>query len=171
MMMIVLVWPLQRSFRQLVDVVDPKKRSQMMAGIGGKNTKPEIIVRKGLHARGFRYRLHDHKLPGRPDMVFPRHKAVILVNGCFWHGHGCHLFKWPSSREDFWRNKIGGTMERDLKNVKALRSAGWRVLKIWECALKGKTRLPSQTVIELAACWLSSDVCHFEIKGQTGVAD
>ena len=167
--MLVLVWPLKRSFRQLVDVVNPKKRSQMMAGIGGKNTKPELTIRKGLHARGFRFRLHYRTLPGRPDMVFPRYKAVILVNGCFWHGHGCHLFKWPSSRTDFWRNKIGRTMERDHKNDTALASAGWRVLKIWECALKGKTRLPLETVIELAASWLSSEVRHFEIEGQTGV--
>ena len=84
----------------------------MMAGIGPANTKPEMMLRRGLHAMGWRYRLHDPKLPGRPDMVFPGRKAVILVNGCFWHGHDCHLFKWPKSREQFWRHKISGNCAR-----------------------------------------------------------
>ncbi|MCY4061536.1 MAG: very short patch repair endonuclease [Chloroflexi bacterium] len=155
----------------MTDVVDPAKRSQMMAGIGGKNTTPELIIRKGLHARGFRYRLHDRSLPGRPDLVFRRYKAVILVNGCFWHGHGCHLFKWPATRVDFWRQKISDTIERDRQNAIALDRAGWRVLTIWECALKGKARLLLETVIETAACWLLSMEGAMEIKGRSDVTD
>ena len=149
----------------MVDVVNPAKRSQMMAGIGGKNTKPELLIRKGLHAKGFRYRLHDRNLPGKPDLVFPRYKSVILVNGCFWHGHGCHLFKWPSTRKEFWKRKILGTVERDLKSRKDLEIEGWRILTIWECALKGRTRLPLGKVIEMASQWLSSKTGYLEIKG------
>ena len=107
-----------------------------MSGIRGEDTRPELIVRRGLHARGFRYRLHDRKLPGKPDLVFPGPKAVILVHGCFWHGHGCHLFKWPASRIEFRKEKISGNRERDAGNLARLRDAGWRVLVIRECALK-----------------------------------
>ena len=136
-----------------------------MAGITGKNTKPELIVRKGLHAMGFRYRLHASNLPGKPDLVFPRYKAVIFVNGCFWHGHGCRLFKWPSTREKFWKEKITGTIERDKKKLAALQSEGWRTLVIWECALKGINRLPADTAIVAAASWLVYDSLHKEITG------
>lgn len=143
-----------------------------MAGIGGKDTKPELIIRKGLHANGFRYRLHDCELPGKPDLVFPCYKSVIFVNGCFWHGHNeCHLFKWPATRVDFWKQKISDTIERDRVNRIALCRAGWRVLTIWECALKGKSRLPIESVIEMASCWLSSTACALEIKGRSDVAD
>jgi len=162
----------QRSSSRLSDVVDSAKRSQMMSGIRGKDTKPELIIRKGLYAKGFRYRLHDRELPGKPDLVFPRYKSVIFVNGCFWHGHiRCHLFKWPATRVNFWKQKINDTIERDLHNRKALEQAGWRVLTIWECALKGKTRLPIETVIEMASRWLSSTACDTEIKGRSDVAD
>ena len=141
----------------------------MMAGITGKNTKPELIVRKGLHAMGFRYRLHAPNLPGKPDLVFPRYKAVIFVNGCFWHGHGCHLFKWPSTRKVFWKEKITGTMERDKRKLAALLCEGWRTLVIWECALKGKSRLPTETVISAAAGWLESDALYSSIAGSSDV--
>jgi DNA mismatch endonuclease (patch repair protein) len=147
------------------DVVSPRKRSQMMAGIKGKDTKPELLLRKGLHARGFRYRLHDKALPGKPDMVFRRYGAVILVNGCFWHGHSCHLFKWPSSREQFWREKIAANRERDLANSRALQNGGLRVLTVWECVLKGRTRLPVETVLDEVACWLSCGNSTSEISG------
>ena len=90
----------------MVDVVTPEKRSAMMSGIKGKNTKPEFIVRKALFKRGFRYTLHNKNLPGKPDLVFARYKAVVFVNGCFWHGHNCHLFKWPKSNPEFWKEKI-----------------------------------------------------------------
>ena len=148
----------------MVDVVSAEARSRMMSGIRGKNTKPELILRKGLHARGFRYRLHA-RLPGRPDMVFPRLKAVLLVHGCFWHGHNCHLFKWPQSHNEFWRDKITGNVLRDAKSVEALRSAGWRVGIVWECALKGKTRLPEAHVIQKCSSWLRSSRRSFELAG------
>ncbi len=154
----------------MTDVVSREKRSQMMAGIGRKDTKPELIIRKGLHAQGFRYRLHDRKLPGKPDLVFPRYKSVILVNGCFWHGHSCHLFKWPSTRIQFWREKISATVERDCRMRKELDCEGWRILTVWECALKGKTRRPMEEVVETASRWLSCCAGHLEIKGRSDVA-
>jgi len=148
------------------DIVSPEIRSQMMSCIRGKDTKPELAIRKGLHAQGFRYKLHDRTLPGKPDMSFPCYKAVILVNGCFWHGHGCHLFKWPSSREEFWRKKINRNKERDAENLRALNDAGWRVLTIWECALKGRTRRPLDRVVDAAATWLISGKRNRVIQGK-----
>lgn len=136
-----------------------------MSGIRGKDTRPELIVRRGLHAMGFRYRLHDRKLPGRPDLVFPGLKAVILVHGCFWHGHGCHLFKWPASRIEFWREKISGNRERDAGNLARLGDAGWRVLVIWECALKGRLKRGGDEVSGEAARWLRSGDDYLELKG------
>lgn len=121
-----------------MDIVTPEIRSKMMSGIRGKNTKPELIVRKELFRRGFRYRLHGSQLPGKPDLVFPKYKAVILVNGCFWHGHDCKLFKWPKSNQKFWRQKINGTIERDKRNFELLAKEGWRTITIWECSLKNK---------------------------------
>src|SRR6187551_416227 len=98
-----------------------------MAAIRGRNTKPELLVRKAMHAAGLRYRLHAKDLPGRPDLVFARHRAVVFVNGCFWHQHDCHLFKWPGTRLDFWREKIGRNAINDARAIAALRHAGWRV--------------------------------------------
>ncbi len=126
----------------------------MMSGIRGKNTKPELLIRKALHARGFRFKLHSQDLPGKPDLVFPQYHAVIQINGCFWHGHQCHLFKWPSSRPDFWREKIEGNRQRDTRNVQTLLDLGWRVMTLWECALKGKKRLPLEQLTELVENWL-----------------
>jgi DNA mismatch endonuclease, patch repair protein len=123
----------------LPDVVDKATRSRMMAGIKGKNTKPEIIVRKALHAAGFRFRLHDKKLPGKPDIVLPKYKAVVFVHGCFWHGHQCEKFRWPKSRPTFWRKKILGNKERDQHARKALKSCGWKSYVIWECRISDNT--------------------------------
>ena len=147
------------------DIVDSKTRSRMMAGIRGKNTQPEIMIRRGLHARGFRFQLHDKRLPGKPDMVFPGCRAVILVNGCFWHGHDCHLFRWPSSRVEFWRQKISRTRNRDIEIRDALEAQDWRVLEIWECAMKGKTKHPISEVLDMASTWLRSGICSSEITG------
>jgi len=141
----------------LADVVDPATRSRMMSGIRGKNTKPELLIRKALHARGFRYRLHCKDLPGNPDLCLPKYRAVIFVHGCFWHGHGCHLFKWPKTRPEFWREKIRRNQEVDESAITALWSAGWRVAVIWECAIKGRqgqARLPD--VASAVAGWLVS---------------
>ena len=130
----------------------------MMAGIRAKDTRPEMIVRKGIHARGFRFRLHVKKLPGTPDLVFPCHNAVIFVHGCFWHGHGCHLFKWPRSRPEFWRKKINGNRIRHSDADSRLRRSGWRVLVIWECVLKGSKRRDREAVLDEAADWLRSSL-------------
>lgn len=140
----------------MADVVDKETRSRMMSGIRGKDTRPELLIRRMLHSRGYRYRLHDSSLPGKPDLVFPKYGAVILVNGCFWHGHNCHLFKWPSTRQDFWREKISRTREKDEENIKRLRQDGWRVLEIWECATKGKHRLAIEEIIDRTELWLQS---------------
>lgn len=120
----------------MADIVDAATRSRMMSAIRGKNTKPEISLRHELHRQGFRYRLHGQKLPGRPDIVLPKFKAVVLVHGCFWHGHGCALFKWPQTRAEFWRAKISKTRSRDDRQLEALREAGWRVAVVWECAIR-----------------------------------
>jgi DNA mismatch endonuclease (patch repair protein) len=138
----------------------------MMAGIRGTNTRPEMLMRHGLHGRGFRYRLHVSYLPGKPDMVLARHHAVVLVNGCFWHGHDCHLFRWPGSRRDFWKQKITRNRARDIEVQNALAADGWRVLVIWECALKGRGKRPLEDVVREAAAWLKKKSGRFhEIKG------
>jgi DNA mismatch endonuclease (patch repair protein) len=137
----------------------------MMAGIRGKNTRPELIIRRGLHALGFRFRLHDRKLPGAPDLVLPRWRAVILVHGCFWHGHDCSLFRWPGTREEFWRTKIGRNRIRDAEVETLLDRAGWRVMKVWECSIKGRGKIGAERVIPLIADWLRSDQRQGEIRG------
>lgn len=149
-----------------MDIVSEAIRSRMMAGIKGKNTKPELMIRSALHRAGFRFRLHKKDLPGRPDLAFPRHRAVIFVNGCFWHGHGCHLFRWPSTRREFWEAKIGTTIHRDHNQTAALHEAGWRVGVIWECAIKGRTRLPMTTITERCILWLDSNQTTMEIRGE-----
>lgn len=112
-------------------------RSEIMSRIKGKDTKPEMLVRKALHAAGFRYRLHDKSLPGKPDIVLPSRKTVIFVNGCFWHGHET-CYREPKSNKDFWVPKISRNMQRDSEKSEALRHAGWRVVVVWECELKPK---------------------------------
>lgn len=149
----------------MADIVSSEKRSLMMAGIKGKNTKPELVIRSGLHALGFRYRIHVKTLPGKPDLVFPKYKAALFIHGCFWHGHSCHLFKWPSSRIDFWTTKINRNKEIDQISAEKLRTAGWRVGTVWECSLKGKTRLPLADVIEKCGQWILSEQDTLEIKG------
>lgn len=121
----------------MADVHTPEQRSYNMSRIRGKNTKPEELVRKYLFAQGFRYRKNDARFPGKPDIVLPKYKTVIFVNGCFWHGHeGCKYFVWPKSNEQFWRNKIEGNISRDQRNAMLLRDSGWGVIVIWECQLK-----------------------------------
>jgi len=137
----------------------------MMSGIQGKDTKPELIIRRGLHRMGFRYRLHHSSLPGKPDMVFPKFGAVILVNGCFWHQHDCHMFKWPKTRREFWRKKITGNRARDIRNLEIYEKLGWKVLIVWECAVKGKARKPTSEVIQKTANWLQFESLPSEIKG------
>ena len=149
----------------MADVVDPATRSRMMSGIRGKDTKPEMLIRRGLHARGFRYRLHCKDLPGKPDLCFPKYRAVIFVHGCFWHGHDCHLFKWPKTRPDFWREKIGRNREVDQRAVGLLEATGWRVAIVWECALKGSGKQSLADVIDTCQTWLHSSESRLEILG------
>jgi DNA mismatch endonuclease (patch repair protein) len=137
----------------------------MMSGIRGKNTRPELIVRRGLHRLGFRYRLHARDLPGKPDMVLPKYRAVIFVHGCFWHGHDCHLFKWPSTRRKFWRTKITTNRAVDNRAKCSLLADHWRVAVIWECALKGRTRLSTETLLAGCRDWLISGETELELRG------
>jgi len=121
----------------MTDVHDKKTRSYNMSRIRAKNTKPEMLVRKFLHAQGFRYTLQNKKLPGKPDIVLPKYKTIIFINGCFWHGHAnCKYFVVPKTRTKFWLNKITANKTNDERAVKALRKDGWKVITIWECKLK-----------------------------------
>lgn len=137
-----------------------------MAAIRGSDTKPELLIRRGLHARGFRYKLHDRKLPGRPDLVLPKFRAVIFVNGCFWHGHGCPQFRWPATRQEFWLAKITGNMERDARNIETLLSSGWRVATVWECALKGRDMLSPVLVLDTLGQWICSGDRRLSLDGR-----
>ena len=152
----------------MTDVHSPEARRKNMAAIRGSDTQPELMVRKALHALGYRFRLHVRNLPGRPDLVLPRHHAVIFVNGCFFHGHHCRYFRWPATRAHFWRKKIGGNQERDLRNVADLRLKGWRVLTVWECALRGQ-RSRRLRALALAAAWLAGARTRGEIAQARGV--
>ena len=121
----------------MADVHTPEQRSYNMSRIHSKNTKPEELVRKYLCSQGFRYRKNDARLPGKPDIVLPKYKTVIFVNGCFWHGHeGCRYFVWPKNNAEFWEEKITGNIQRDKHNRQLLANQGWRVIEIWECQLK-----------------------------------
>lgn len=153
-------------FDYVPDIVPKAVRSRMMAGIRGKNTKPEVLIRKQLFARGYRYILHDARLPGKPDLVFPKYHAVIEINGCFWHRHKCSLFKWPTSRVDFWRRKLERNHSNDLVNGERLRAQGWRVLTLWECALRGPRRLPLEEVLTKVETFLKGDRRASLIQGR-----
>ena len=137
-----------------------------MSGIRSKNTRHEVAIRKALHAAGFRYRLHRRDLPGTPDIVLPRYRAVIFIHGCFWHGHGCHVFKWPSTRPDFWIAKIGSNRKRWEKVRAALLGAEWRQLVIWECAVKGKRRRVFVGLINEVTAWVKDGLAEHEIMGE-----
>ncbi|MCG9084115.1 very short patch repair endonuclease [Laribacter hongkongensis] len=138
----------------MTDIVDPATRSRMMSGIRGKDTRPEMLVRKALHARGFRFRLHVKDLPGRPDIVLPKFRAVIFVHGCFWHGHDCRYFKVPQTRTGFWLDKIGKNQERDRRQLEKLGQQGWRVLVVWECAIRGHGHAGVEMTANRIADWL-----------------
>src|SRR5687768_3514220 len=122
----------------MADVHSRQQRSRNMAAIRGKDTKPELAIRARLFRKGLRYRLHDGRLPGHPDLVFPRHRAVVFVHGCFWHWHGCALCKRPASRRDWWEAKLTRNRANDVRHHAALGAMGWRVLTIWECSFRGE---------------------------------
>ena len=149
----------------MVDRVDRATRSRIMASIRGADTTLELAVRKALHARGFRYRIHVKGLPGRPDIVFRRFNAVIFINGCFWHMHDCSLFRRPTSRPVFWEEKLLRNRERDARIREALHSAGWRCLTVWECSIRGPERRELGEVVEYIARWLTSVQSQSEIRG------
>ncbi len=120
------------------DIYTKVKRSQIMSKISGKETKPEIIVRKYLFSKGFRYRKNFNSLPGKPDVVLSKYKTILFVNGCFWHGHHCKAGKLPTTRKEFWKNKIGNTIKRDKRNYNELSNLGWKIIVVWQCELKNK---------------------------------
>jgi len=126
----------------MTDVFDPETRSRIMSRVKGRDTSPELIVRRMLHAMGYRFRLHDASLPGRPDIVLPRHGKIVQVHGCFWHGHrGCKRATTPASNTEFWKNKIEGNKARDSRVERRLRRWGWSVMTVWECQTKDPDRL------------------------------
>ncbi len=125
----------------MTDTVSKKRRSEIMGNVKSKHTKPEILVRHFLHSKGFRFRIHDKKLPGKPDIKLTKYKTVIFVNGCFWHGHeNCRIYVMPKSNVEFWNNKIAKNISRDRIIINNLQDLGWRVIKVWECSLKGTKR-------------------------------
>ena len=149
----------------MTDIVDQQTRSLMMSGIRGKNTKPELALRRALHARGFRFRLHSGKVHGRPDLVLPKHRAVVFVHGCFWHRHkGCRYATVPATRPEFWRAKFDANVARDRTVRTTLLDGGWRVATVWECALRKPDQVAASA--ELLSTWLPSDEDQIEIGAE-----
>jgi DNA mismatch endonuclease (patch repair protein) len=151
----------------MADRLTPDQRRLNMGRVRAKDTRPEMTVRRLLHRAGFRYRLHRRDLPGRPDIVLRRYRAAIFVHGCFWHGHDCSLFRMPATRTEFWSAKIGANRRRDEIAVAALRAAGWRSLWVWECALKGRGRLPQDMLADRIAGFITGDAL-FAVIGEMG---
>lgn len=141
-----------------------------MSGIRGKNTKPEHHIRSLLHRNGFRFRLHTKDLPGKPDIVLPRYHALVFINGCFWHGHDCHLFRLPGTQAEFWETKIARNQENDQRAINQLIESGWRVASVWECALRGKHRLTDAVIIERLAEWIRSEEIRYDLRGTSPLA-
>lgn len=150
----------------MTDLVDATTRSRMMSKIRGKNTKPEKIIRSALHQEGYRFRLHRKDLPGSPDIVLPKYQATVFVNGCFWHGHECPLFKWPKTRENFWREKITKNIQRDQKNYAELAQLGWKVCIIWECSVRGKSSQAQYVAMMKLFRWLEGETFFTEITNE-----
>lgn len=143
----------------------------MMAGIRGRNTKPEVAIRSGLHRLGFRFRLHVKEIPGRPDLYLPKHRTSVFVHGCFWHGHDCPLFKVPGTRSEFWQQKIASNRTRDATVRRQTVEAGLRHLTIWECALRGKGKLGIEATVLAAAEWVVGEEPCGELRGLLTVND
>lgn len=142
----------------MTDVHSPEVRSKNMRAIRSKDTKPELFVRRALHAAGFRYRLHCKSLPGTPDLVLRKYRTVIFVHGCFFHGHDCKYCKLPATRPEFWAEKINKNRSRDITNLSELRRFGWRTLVIWECALKqARRQRKSDGLVDAVRSWLATE--------------
>lgn len=152
----------------MADIVSAQTRSRMMSGIRGKNTKPEVLLRKMLFRAGFRFRLHRKDLPGKPDLVLTKWNSAIFVNGCFWHRHeGCRLASTPSTRPEFWQKKFAGNVQRDTRNQQDLLAAGWRVAIVWECGLRQDAEKTASDVVD----WLKSpdeQYTQFPASASTG---
>lgn len=143
-----------------------------MRAIRHKDTAPELQIRRALHARGFRFTLHNRKLPGTPDLVLPKYCAVVFVHGCFWHGHHCPMFRLPGTRTEFWQAKIEANIRRDVLSSEALIKDGWRVATVWECALRGRNRLMLGDVVEQLAAWLVDGTSEvLELHGRNSAAE
>lgn len=150
-----------------MDTVDKATRSRIMRSVRQKNTGPEMRLRSALHKRGLRFRLHDRRLPGSPDLVLPKFGAVIFVHGCYWHRHGCYRSTTPTSRTEFWTEKFDANKVRDARNIAGLREIGWRVMTVWECALIGKTAIEPEELIERVISWLVGSGRRTEVMGKT----
>lgn len=151
----------------MTDIVDQQTRSRMMSGIRGKNTKPELVLRRALHARGFRFRLHSENVHGRPDLVLPKYRAVVFVHGCFWHRHeGCRFATTPSTREEFWRKKFEANVARDEAVRGKLLEDGWRIATVWECALRKTDHVNARA--DLLSAWLRSNELQLQIGDEDG---
>lgn len=146
----------------MTDIVDQQTRSRMMSGIRGKNTRPELALRRALHARGFRFRLHSGNVHGRPDLILPKHRAVVFVHGCFWHRHeGCRYVTVPATRPEFWRAKFDANAARDGAVRTRLLEDGWRVATVWECVLRKPEQVEAST--ETLSLWLRTEELQIEI--------
>lgn len=152
----------------MADVLTPEQRRFNMSRVRSKDTRPEMLLRKGLHARGLRFRLHRKDLPGCPDLVLPKYHAVIFAHGCFWHGHGCPMFKVPATNREFWVAKMERNRANDRATQDSLLRLGWRVMIVWECALKGRRRLPPGKAIDEMVRWLDGDGHLGSLVGRNG---
>lgn len=152
----------------MVDVLTSAQRQLVMGRIKGKNTQPEIKIRSALHLKGLRFRLHQKNLPGRPDLVFQKYKCIVFIHGCFWHKHDCHLFQQPATRKEFWKKKIDQNQLRDQEVLTSLRKSGWRIAVVWECALRGRSKLEFETLINSLASYIrnNSENELYEIRGK-----
>lgn len=155
----------------MADVLTPEQRRRNMSRIRGHDTRPEMLLRRGLHAAGLRFRLHVKDLPGRPDMVFPRFRAVILVHGCFWHGHDCAMFRLPATRTKFWAAKIAANQNRDERVIADLLASGWRVMTVWECSLKGPGRRPFTDVMAQCTAFVKGGARRAVLSGSWANTD
>lgn len=152
----------------MADVLTPDQRRLNMSRIRGKDTRTEMVVRKGLHARGLRFRLHRRDLPGCPDLVFPGRKAVVFVHGCFWHGHECPMFKVPATNREFWAAKAERNRANDCAAQDCLLRLGWRVMVVWECALRGRGRVSAEEVMDEVVRWLDGGGPVGSLAGRNG---
>jgi len=153
----------------MVDIVDSLTRSRMMAGIKSRNTKPELLVRSLLHRKGFRFRIHVKDLPGKPDIVLPKYNSVIFINGCFWHGHkNCRFFKLPSTRPEFWKEKILKNQNNDARAVSLLLAKNWKVCIIWECKIRASKKEPDQ-IINIISDFLAGQEPFLELAEKPDV--